>query len=761
MNNKIRINIELLLKNVVIFGSFLAVLIPLVIMPQSYFPYIIQKTLLFRILIEIVILAYFFLAVLNKDYRPKKSLIFWFFSAFILVMLATTFTSQSITRSWWGNWERMFGTFFYLHFYLWFLALAGVFKRIKYWNYLLNISLFASVIICLYSISQRLSLFNTFQSGLERVNGTIGNAAFLSSYLLFHFFIALLFFVEKNHWKARLFYGLVALLELFVIVLTGTRGAILGLAASVAGFIVLAIGIKMYKQKTIKYILIFLLTVLILSPVMFLAKDVSFIKNNYWLNRFTNISINDNTVQTRLRAWKYGLKGFRDNFILGVGPENFQIIFNKYFEPDFYDYSGDEIWFDRAHNTLVDIAVTMGIFGFLAYLGIFVAVFYSLSKLKNKGVLNKNSYVVILLLFIAYFVQNIFVFDSLNSLIIFTVLLAYLNNINFRSDLENYNNNINQTNFYLSKIFIVSVFSAVIFGYLFFSINIKDIKANSYIYQAQVQSSSRQYAKAIEYYKKAYNNSINKIDPAVVLSSALGELIDLERNEISLDEKISDINTVIELMDKAIFLDSKNMYLYYIQARNYSLAAELTKDIKYIEMGIKEANLAHELSVNRVRPYWVLAQLNLFAENYDEAILNLNKAIQLNPRQADSYYYLAIIYKAMGEMDKFYEQYDLLIEYKYGFFNVSQITEVVQHYDEIGDIKSLTYLFERLVKLDNKKINYWQALVDLYVKDTQYEKALITLKKAADVIPTFSRLAWNQTQEIKKLIEQQENENTK
>ena len=54
-----------------------------------------------------------------------------------------------------------------------------------------------------------------------------------------------------------------------------------------------------------------------------------------------------------------------------MGPENYNIIYDAKFQPIMYKLSGAEIWFQRAHNKLVDQAVMTGIFGLALYLLIF------------------------------------------------------------------------------------------------------------------------------------------------------------------------------------------------------------------------------------------------------------------------------------------------------------------------------------------------------------------------------------------------------
>jgi len=417
---------EKILKAIIVFGCTLVVIVPLVLVPSSYFPYIIQKTIILRILIEFIFGAYIVLALFRPEYRPKKSLLLWSVLAFAVVMLLSTFLGQSFVRSWWGSWERMFGTFNYLHYFAWFIVVISVFNKKKHWNRILNATLIVSLLISLYAISQRLGLSFTFEAGLQRVNGTIGNASYLATYMLFHLFIAMIFFIERAGIKWKLFYFLIFIIDLLVLILTGTRGAILALMFSVVILVVLILWLKMWKSKAFKIILAFCIIFFIGIGILYAFKNTGFVQGNYWFKRFTNYSLQDNTIKTRFLAWEWGMKGFKDNLLLGVGPENFQNVFNQYFEGEFYNYSRNEVWFDRAHNTLVDMASMIGIFGLLAYLSIFGVVFYFLLDLKRRGKLSPPIFLIFFLLFFSYFFQNIFVFDSLNSLILFYLLLGFL-----------------------------------------------------------------------------------------------------------------------------------------------------------------------------------------------------------------------------------------------------------------------------------------------------------------------------------------------
>ena len=89
------------------------------------------------------------------------------------------------------------------------------------------------------------------------------------------------------------------------------------------------------------------------------------------LDRLAELSTQTQTVQSRLMAAKISLAsvnptnaGF-DRFLLGWGPDNYNIAFNNYFDPEIQRY--ETRLFDRAHNKIVDGFVMRGLWKGTAY----------------------------------------------------------------------------------------------------------------------------------------------------------------------------------------------------------------------------------------------------------------------------------------------------------------------------------------------------------------------------------------------------------
>ena len=164
-------------------------------------------------------------------------------------------------------------------------------------------------------------------------------------------------------------------------------------------------------------------------------KESSFIKSHDLLARFSQLATFDKagleqfaTTQGkgRFAIWSIAYEGFKERPILGWGQDNFNYVFNKYYDPKIYD---QEQWFDRAHNVFFDWLIAGGILGLLSYLALFVtaivAIWRSRAHEKDLYFLFSDK-VLLTALLIAYFIHNLFVFDSITSYILFFGVLAFV-----------------------------------------------------------------------------------------------------------------------------------------------------------------------------------------------------------------------------------------------------------------------------------------------------------------------------------------------
>jgi cytochrome c-type biogenesis protein CcmH/NrfG len=256
-----------------------------------------------------------------------------------------------------------------------------------------------------------------------RLDATLGNSTYLAVYCLFHVFIAAFLWLrdgQKNVW--RWVYIMIALLNGFIMFYTQTRGALLGLIGGtfLTGLLIAFFDKEHPKMKQVAFGLIFVV-VLIVGGFLTI-KNTQYVRNHPVLHRFAEISLTEQTVQSRFLIWNMSWQGFKERPILGWGQDNFIYVFSKYYDPKMFN---QEPWFDRSHDVFFDWLIAGGILGLLAYLSLFFVALYYLWFTKRHD-LTVPEKAVLTGLLAGYFCHNIFVFDNLTSYLLFYSVLAYI-----------------------------------------------------------------------------------------------------------------------------------------------------------------------------------------------------------------------------------------------------------------------------------------------------------------------------------------------
>ena len=79
---------------------------------------------------------------------------------------------------------------------------------------------------------------------------------------------------------------------------------------------------------------------------------------------------------SRFYAWSMDYKILADRPILGYGPENFAVGFDKYYDPLVPNIKSEGVWWDKAHNIILQTGNEAGILGIIAYLALFIILFW-------------------------------------------------------------------------------------------------------------------------------------------------------------------------------------------------------------------------------------------------------------------------------------------------------------------------------------------------------------------------------------------------
>ena len=415
---------ERIAKWIIACGVVLLALSPFFVSPETAFPAVFLRTIVVRIAIEIMVLVYLFLALFFPKYRPKKSTIAYAVALFLFVFLLSTLFGINPYRSFWGSHERMEGYVTVLHFGALFLVLFGTFQKPEEYKKVLWASLLVSVAQSFYAFGQlpfiNIESTKLYANETSRISGTFGNATILALYLIFQiFFAAMLFFWTRARWLKGVLIA-IFLIDAVAVFFSGTRGAMLGM---LTGILLLAAGHIFFSGKRMLRIAGALCIALLMGSfgVLYIFRGSDTVRNNYILQRAMFFDSAVTTITSRSTAWKIGFEGWKERFWLGYGMENFNYVFNRFYNPIMLYYDPGD--FDRPHNRFVDSVVTGGFFGIVSHVAVFVTAAWFLFK---KWLGNRKFFFPLagLALLAAYATQLLTLFDHMISYQFFAIALA-------------------------------------------------------------------------------------------------------------------------------------------------------------------------------------------------------------------------------------------------------------------------------------------------------------------------------------------------
>ena len=712
-------NIERILRSMMIGGVFLMPFLALVVLNDMFFPFITGKNFVFRVLVEIIFGAWVVLALTSVSYRPKRSWILIALGAFVVIMTIADLFGVNISRSFWSNYERMEGLVTLLHLFAYFVVATSVLTTEKLWERLFQVSLCASVIVGIYALLQ-LSGAITINQGGVRLDATFGNATYLAVYMLFHIFIAALLSVRARVSSLRLVYGATILLNVFILYHTATRGTILGL---IGGVLLTALLIALFgKEKPLfrKIAAGVVIGVVVLIGVFFAIKDTNFVKKSPVLSRFSGISLQEQTTKSRFQVWGMAIEGFKENPLLGWGQDNFNLVFNKYYDSRLYD---QEPFFDRAHNVLLDWLIAGGILGLLAYLSIFVAaLFYVWRRRDNSFSIMEKS--VITGLFAAYFFQNLFVFDNLISYVLFVTVLGYIHTMATRNNKQEEPVHAARPEHVAMAIVLVAT---VI---LIYAVNAKGFLTSRTLIRGMTPQEAG-LEKNIEYFKKALAyNSFGTPEAREHLMQTAGRL--------------SATNAPQDMKQKIILLARDEM-LKQIKETPDDMRYELLIGSFLNSVGAPDEAIAHleraiELSPGKQSTYFELANSYIGKGQYDKALEIMKTAYEIEPKNGNA----RDIYAVIAIYNKNFDLAEELLVPVYGTIAVPD-DRFIQAFVAVKDYETVINIWKgRILKAQETGADNAQFHVSLaaaYLASEQRTKAIAELEKAAELNPEFKAQA--------------------
>jgi O-antigen ligase len=621
--------------------SYLILFTPLILSSNFFFPFVGPKSLFFMGLVEIIFFSWLILILIDSSYRPKFNFLLLSLIIYLFIFILASILGVNPSYSFWSKYERMTGILMQLHLFGFFLVLSSVFKEDDF-KKIFGFSVFVAILASLIALAN-------LKNPTMRGGGTIGNESFLGTYLIFNLFFALylVFKTEDLSRKLSLTGFLILTLSIFLIGVNLENlpfskkiSAILYGAGARAAKLSFFGGLVLFfffwlissQKKGLKILGLFLL---ISSFILAGYLIFSAFQPGSFVRKFVEKEIG--TFGGRFIVWQGAKKGFLERKWLGWGPENFEFSFTKYYDPCMpTSRCGGEVWYDRAHNIIFDTLISTGILGMVSYLLIFATSFYILWQNFLKKKTDFWPAGIFTSLFIAYFVQNLTVFDMVSSYMVFFLSLAFIASFEKEREIGE----IREP----KKIILALILICFLISFTEFIIlpTMTDVLVISAIRSPPFSE------KRISLYQKSL--SFSHLGKFQIREFFTEVTIDSFYSTTTLNENaFKELDFLAQELKKSIAECPINFrsYLKLGQVLNLYSQFDNTK-IKEAEDILKKAI---ELSPKNQQGYWQLAQNMLYQGNFDEAIYLAQKAVDLEPNLERSHQILILVAKMAGKKD--------------------------------------------------------------------------------------------------------------
>ncbi|MFW6134092.1 MAG: O-antigen ligase family protein [Elusimicrobiota bacterium] len=331
-------------KSALLFGSILALLLPV-----SFLPFTSDNFLIKLLILSVFFTVFAVLLTQNKFKIAKVSIWIIIFTGYLGISILWS-PNKSVAIN--TFWRRMV------------IILSGYFIGInipsKRLNILFKAIIAGAVISAVYGIIQYAGLDPvSWKIGFSgRISSFLGNPNFFSGYLVAVFPLSL-YFADKAKKQKKVFWFLMSAVLVFCVVMTGTRSSLIALAAEL---IILYFGFKNKTVRTAVGAFVILMIILVIASP---SKTKRLIKG---------FSFNSSSVSQRVFKWNTALSMVKDSPLIGQGIGGvktnyalFQSKTRKKMQTNIKGTSESQI-----HSEYLQVFAQAGIIGFILFMIILI-----------------------------------------------------------------------------------------------------------------------------------------------------------------------------------------------------------------------------------------------------------------------------------------------------------------------------------------------------------------------------------------------------
>lgn len=644
---------------------FLIVATPLFYWKWSLYPYAVPKTVLFEAIVELIFALWVVLAVSDKRYRPRMTPLAWAIVVYLGILTITAFTGVDPWRSFFSDIERAFGVVAYYHLAALTLVLSSLSLEIswkKLWFASFGVSL-ATVGIAFFQLaSPNILLANDAAAG--RPGATFGNPTFLAGYLLFNIFLAAYFLGRTMDDKRRgsgetFFLWAVVILDIAGVFITETRGDILGLFAGIFILVALfairpptplaprasaATGRTLFSRRDFYVLLLAIL--LIAGGGIWFSRGLAVWNGVPGIDRLKDLTFSgtNSDIVPREIALAAAWQGFLARPFAGWGFENFNVVFNSYYNPKILEYGAAESDFDKPHNIILEELDAGGVLLLLAYLATLTTAAYEAWKLKD-GL--AGQFVIAALA--AYLVRSAVIFDTIGPALMLYLLFGWIDGMyrlpglgdagasrEIRKDQKNASD-VNKA------VLVVVLMVALVAIYV---LNGTALAASSSAWEGHedIQLAGDPADGVVALQAEAATWNVYQWDFFRDSASTVAQAYFDEPAVIP----TSTVVGAIAEMNQVVAGHPNDAYNHYLLAEIYNFTYEIDPQ-SYLAGATVQEQAALQLSPDRQQIYYDIAKTKSLEGDLPGALAAMKQALDLDPNVADSHFYYGILALASGD----------------------------------------------------------------------------------------------------------------
>jgi O-antigen ligase/Tfp pilus assembly protein PilF len=614
-----------------IFLKLLLIIVPLLVNKYVYNFRVNQETGLK--LFTLISISIWLMKIINTGkYSLKKTKLDLPIILFSLVLIFSLFISQTKMVS-------LQDFIIFLSYILIFFLITNNLDKKADFNSFIHLFFIISFLVSIYTIIQYYGL-DPYLSDLHSLTSTIGQKNWISNYLAMIFPVVFPYFLLEQTKKNKILYFLLLSILYATLMICQSRGIWISIFFTLILAIYIIFKFKLFKifQENKRWLILLLISFLIITVIYSTDNPLNKSAITVPQRALSTFDEQDPSINTRLLMWKTTFEMIKDRPIFGSGIGTFKMNYLDYQadflqkNPDYIKYSGKA---GEAHNEYLQMWSELGIIG----LGIFLLIIFVFYKLvweflkQEKDNKKKLTCLGLFLGINCFLIHSLFTFPlhvpTLGStfFIIFGLTVVYIKDFN----LSKIEKEINIKNPLIKKVLNILVLLLMIVA-----INcmvMKPFIAELYYFKGTRYNVDKNFTKSLPNFQYAV-----QLDPYNGrIMHALGSTyyhLDIQDEAQNILQK-----TKKYITDRNTF---RNLGLSYTQSGNYQEAEKEFKHAIYLDPKFTKA-------------YVDLAYLYAIQEDYDKAIIEWNKVLEIDPNFPENYnvlYFIGMAYQKKEMPDK-------------------------------------------------------------------------------------------------------------